>query len=188
VPGVRELRGYLERELPPYLIPPTFVELDAVPLNANGKVDRDRLPTPDSSRPHLDEDYVAPSSPVQVTLAAIIATVVGVDRVGLHDNFFEIGGDSILAIQVVAKAQQEGIRLDPLDMFTHPTVAMLADTAGGEGPAADADPGEVAGPASEPGRRGGAVGPTPSDFPLARVDQAQLDSLLTRLAGGRERR
>jgi amino acid adenylation domain-containing protein len=144
-PAVGELRRFLERELPAYLVPSAFVELDALPLSTNGKVDRGRLPAPDGGRPELTDEYVAPQSPLQQQIADIVATVVGVANVGIHDNFFEIGGDSILAIQVVAGARDEGIRLSPYDLFAHPTVASLAEVATA-GPTVDAEQGDVTGP------------------------------------------
>jgi amino acid adenylation domain-containing protein/non-ribosomal peptide synthase protein (TIGR01720 family) len=139
------LRRFLERELPSYLVPATFVKLQALPLSANGKVDRDRLPPPGSARPELTEEFVAPQSPLQQRLAAIVASVVGVAEVGVHDNFFEIGGDSILAIQVVARAQEQGIQLTPLDLFENPSVALLAEAAT-TATAVDVEPDEVTGP------------------------------------------
>ncbi|MBG0816362.1 non-ribosomal peptide synthetase [Planomonospora sp. ID82291] len=133
-PSLTELRRYLERELPAYMVPSALVELDALPLSPNGKLDRKRLPAPDGGRPELVEDYVAPSTPLQRRLADIVAAVVGVDEVGIHDNFFELGGDSIQAIQVVARAQEEGIGLSPLDFFEQPTIALLAQAATDAGP------------------------------------------------------
>jgi amino acid adenylation domain-containing protein/non-ribosomal peptide synthase protein (TIGR01720 family) len=144
-PGVAELRRFLDGELPAHLVPSAFVTLDALPLTSNGKVDRDRLPAPGTSRPEVAEAYVAPRSPVQHKLAGIVSAVVGLDRVGIHDNFFEVGGDSILAIQVVAEAQEAGLRLSPLDLFAHPTVAALAGVAGA-GQAVDAEQADVSGP------------------------------------------
>ena len=143
--GVAELRRFLDRELPAYLVPSMFVELEELPLNANGKVDRERLPLPGDARAEPGEEYTAPGTPVQQTLADVVAGVVGVDRVGIHDNFFEIGGDSILAIQIVARAQEAGLRLSPYDLFAHPTVAALADVATA-GPNVDAEQGDVTGP------------------------------------------
>jgi amino acid adenylation domain-containing protein/non-ribosomal peptide synthase protein (TIGR01720 family) len=144
-PSVSDLRKFIERELPPYMVPSAFVELDALPLSANGKVDRDRLPAPDAGRLEVAEGYVAPQTPVQQKLADIVAAVVGVGKVGIRDNFFEVGGDSILAIQVVARAQEQGLRLSPYDLFTNPTVALLADVATA-GPTIDAEQGDVTGP------------------------------------------
>lgn len=145
MPRTAELRQFLERELPAYMVPSAFVELVALPLSPNGKVDRDRLPAPDGSRPELSAEYVAPQSPVQEKLASIVAAVVGLAKIGIYDNFFEVGGDSILAIQVVARAQEEGIRLSPYDLFVHPSVASLAEVAT-TGVTVDAEQGDVTGP------------------------------------------
>jgi amino acid adenylation domain-containing protein/non-ribosomal peptide synthase protein (TIGR01720 family) len=143
--GVADLRRFVERELPAYMVPSTFVQLDALPLSTNGKVDRNALPAPDGLRPGVAEEYVAPQTPVQQTLADAVAAVIGVEKVGIDDNFFEIGGDSILAIQVVTRAQEEGLRLTPFDVFANPTVAGLAAVAGA-GPVIDAEQGDVSGP------------------------------------------
>lgn len=128
-PDSGELRRFLERELPAHLVPTAFVRLDALPLSPNGKLARDLLPAPDAERSDLAADYVAPLDGMQQKLAGIIAEVVGVEQVGVRDNFFEIGGDSILAIQVVAIAREEGIALEALDLFSNPNVEMLADVA-----------------------------------------------------------
>ncbi|MFI0939413.1 amino acid adenylation domain-containing protein [Streptomyces sp. NPDC021020] len=142
---IAELRRFLEHELPGYMTPSAFVELDTLPLNAHGKVDRDRLPAPDGTRPDAGVEYAAPETSVQRTLAEIVAGVVGIAQVGVHDNFFEIGGDSILAIQTIARAQEAGLHLTPFDVFAHPTVAALAEVATA-GPAVDAEQGDVSGP------------------------------------------
>ncbi|WP_226362219.1 non-ribosomal peptide synthetase [Pseudonocardia sp. ICBG1142] len=143
--GAGDLRASLETELPPYMVPSMFVVLDELPLNANGKVDRSALPAPDSTRAEVGEEYLPPQTPVQRRLADVVSAVVGVGRIGIRDNFFEIGGDSILAIQVVARAQDAGIRLSPYDLFTHPTVQELADVVSA-GLVVDADQGDVTGP------------------------------------------
>jgi non-ribosomal peptide synthase protein (TIGR01720 family) len=140
-----DLRQYLERELPPYMVPSAFIELAELPLNHNGKVDRDRLPAPDGGRLDSGSEYVAPRTEAQRKLTEIIARVVGVDRVGINDNFFEIGGDSILAIQIVVRAREAGLRLSPYDLFTNPTAAALAEMVV-VGPVIDAEQGDVSGP------------------------------------------
>jgi len=145
-PESGELRRFLEDKLPAYLVPSLFIELDALPLNPNGKIDYGRLPAPDTTRPGPAEDFLEPQSPAQQKLAEIIAAVVGLAAISVQDNFFEVGGDSILAIQVVARAQEAGLRLSPYDLFAHPTVADLAEVATG-GIAIDAEQGEVTGPA-----------------------------------------
>jgi amino acid adenylation domain-containing protein/non-ribosomal peptide synthase protein (TIGR01720 family) len=142
---VRELRPFLESRLPPYMVPSAFVELEALPLSANGKVDRGRLPAPLEDRGGTDEGFVAPRSPAEQALAEIVASIVGVSRVGVQDDFFEVGGDSILAIQVVARAQEAGLQLTAYDLFAHPTVEGLAEVAGAA-VRVDAEQGEVTGP------------------------------------------
>jgi amino acid adenylation domain-containing protein/non-ribosomal peptide synthase protein (TIGR01720 family) len=129
-PSVAELRAFLAERLPEPMIPAAFVLLAALPLTASGKVDRRALPAPDESlRPDLGEAYVAPRSGVEEELARIWASVLRRPSVGARDNFFAAGGDSILAIQIVARAQAAGIRLTPRQIFQHPTVAGLASVA-----------------------------------------------------------
>ncbi|MFF4832695.1 amino acid adenylation domain-containing protein [Streptomyces sp. NPDC001315] len=145
-PATDELRKFLEHELPPYMVPAAFIELDALPLTPNGKIDHSALPAPTGDRPSGTQEFVAPRTAVEQQLADIVAGVIGVERVGSHDNFFELGGDSILAIQVVAQAQDVGIRISPLDLFEHPTVALLAEVTTAA-PVVDAEQGTVSGPA-----------------------------------------
>ncbi|NJP53201.1 amino acid adenylation domain-containing protein [Streptomyces sp. SBST2-5] len=144
-PAAAALREFLARELPPYMVPAAFVPLDALPLTPNGKIDRAALPAPTAERPAEPAETAAPHNPVEQSLAKIVAGVIGVENVGPHDNFFELGGDSILAIQVVAQAQDTGIRISPLDLFEHPTVASLAAVTTAA-PAIDAEQGVVSGP------------------------------------------
>jgi amino acid adenylation domain-containing protein/non-ribosomal peptide synthase protein (TIGR01720 family) len=117
------LRQWLQQKLPDYMIPAHFVTLEALPLTANGKLDRKALPTPDGARPNGQVAYVAPCTPAEQILAEIWAQVIGVERVGVYDNFFALGGDSIMSIQVIARAQQAGLRLTPRQLFEAPTVA-----------------------------------------------------------------
>ncbi|MEV7184623.1 non-ribosomal peptide synthase/polyketide synthase [Kitasatospora sp. NPDC093102] len=128
-PAAAELRAHLAADLPDYMVPAAFVTLPELPLTANGKVDRRRLPAPDWSaggdRPHR-----APGTDRERLLAAIWAELLGVERVGLDDDFFLLGGDSILSIQVVSRARAAGLALSPRDLFRHPTVAALAAAAG----------------------------------------------------------
>ncbi|HVF55637.1 MAG TPA: amino acid adenylation domain-containing protein, partial [Pyrinomonadaceae bacterium] len=128
-PDAGELRRYLKESLPDYMLPSAFVMLGELPLTPNGKVDRRALPAPGPSRPRLASAFVAPQSEVEKSLAAIWADVLKLERVGTGDNFFELGGDSILAIQVIARAQSDGVRLTASQMFKHPTVAELAAVA-----------------------------------------------------------
>ncbi len=127
---VEELRNYLKQKLPHYMIPAAFVYLDALPLTPNGKVDRKALPAPDMARPNLEKAYVAPRTPVEELLAGIFAQVLGIDKVGIHDNYFDLGGASIQSLQVVAKANEAGLHLTPEMLFEHQTIAELAAVAG----------------------------------------------------------
>ncbi|MFC7589483.1 amino acid adenylation domain-containing protein [Nonomuraea antimicrobica] len=122
-PTAAELRGFLGRSLPDYMIPTSFVPLETLPLTSHGKLDRRALPAPgDQAR----SDRVAPRTPTERTLAGIWADVLGLDQVGVEDNFFEVGGDSILSMRLVARARQAGFALTSKDVFTHQTIARLA--------------------------------------------------------------
>jgi non-ribosomal peptide synthase protein (TIGR01720 family) len=142
---VPRLRAWLTERLPESMLPSAIVPLDALPLTPNGKVDRKALPAPDSARPELEEELVAPRTTAERQLAAIWCEVLGVERVGVHDNFFGLGGDSILSIQVIARAQQAGLRLTPRQLFQHQTIADLAAVAESSGETIE-DQGPVTGP------------------------------------------
>jgi|CXWL01.1.fsa_nt_gi amino acid adenylation domain-containing protein/non-ribosomal peptide synthase protein (TIGR01720 family) len=119
----RTLREYLQAHLPAGMVPSEFILLDALPLSPNGKVDRQALPLPVLIS---HQSYQSPSTPVEGALAEIWAQVLGLDRVGIHDNFFEIGGDSIQSMRIIAKARQAGLSLRPALLFQYPTIADLA--------------------------------------------------------------
>ena len=125
-PSTDELRTWLRKRLPDYMVPRHFVVLDALPLTPQGKVDRKALPEPEAVRPELAQEYVAPVGPTEVVLAEIWQRVLGVDRVGRHDNFFDLGGDSIRSIQVLGQARGSGLSFDLQDLFRSPTTAELA--------------------------------------------------------------
>ncbi|MGH3764518.1 MAG: amino acid adenylation domain-containing protein, partial [Pseudonocardiaceae bacterium] len=127
-PDATELRALVAASLPDYMVPAAFVTLDKLPLNRNGKLDRRALPTPNWGLV-AGGDYVPPRTDVERVLAEIWAQVLGLDRVGVEDNFFSLGGDSILSIQVVSRARQAGVMLLPKDLFTYPTVGALAANA-----------------------------------------------------------
>src|SRR5262249_1594966 len=141
-----ELREYLKQRLPDYMTPAAFVTLDALPLTANGKLDRRALPAPDVARPELEQGYIAPRNAREKTLAEIWARALGLERGGIHDNFFELGGDSILSIQIIARANHAGLRLTPKQVFQCQTIAELAAAAETALPI-EAEQGLVTGPA-----------------------------------------
>ncbi|MBD1938351.1 non-ribosomal peptide synthetase [Microcoleus sp. FACHB-68] len=124
------LRQDLQRKLPDYMVPATFVMLESLPLTPNGKVDRKALPSPEKTRLEQEKAFTAPHTPVEETLAQIWTQVLGLKQVGIDDNFFELGGDSILSIQVIAKAHQAGLKLKPKQLFQYQTIAQLAAVAG----------------------------------------------------------
>ncbi len=128
------LLGFLRQALPDYMVPAALVVLPALPLTANGKVDRRALPAPETGQA-APESYVAPRTAMEASLAEIWASVLGVERIGVTDNFFELGGDSILAIQVIARANRAGLALQPRQIFQHQTIADLAPLAGSGGTA-----------------------------------------------------
>ena len=140
---VEELRAALGRRLPEYMVPAAFLVLPALPLLPNGKVDRKSLPAPEAPAAEA-ERYVAPRGGAEAALAAIWAELLGVERVGAHDNFFALGGDSILSIQVVSRARRAGLEITPRHLFEHPTVERLAAAAAG-GKRVEAEQGIVTG-------------------------------------------
>ncbi len=120
------LLEHLGARLPSEYLPRHFVRLEAVPLTGNGKLDRARLPAPQYARTGLDTEFVAPVSRNEHLLAGIWCEVFGLARIGINDNFFDLGGDSILNIQIVARARAAGLELTPQDLFDFPTVAAAA--------------------------------------------------------------
>jgi acyl carrier protein len=110
------------------MVPSAFVELESLPLTSSGKVDRRALPRPDGLRPDLDMAYVAPSDPIEETLASIWREVLGLERVGIYDDFFASGGHSLLAAQVISRIQREfGVDLALRDFFSAPNISSLAE-------------------------------------------------------------
>ncbi|MGW1893342.1 non-ribosomal peptide synthase/polyketide synthase [Streptomyces sp. NPDC002004] len=124
-PPADELRVLLRRTLPDHMVPAAFVPVARIPRTTSGKTDRRALPAP-PARPDGGTPYTAPRPGTEQRLAAIWAQVLGVERVGAHDNFFALGGDSILSIQIVSRARQAGLALTTKDVFRHQTVAELA--------------------------------------------------------------
>ncbi|HEY7414925.1 MAG TPA: amino acid adenylation domain-containing protein, partial [Ktedonobacteraceae bacterium] len=168
------LRNHLKAKLPDYMVPHFFVVLDAFPLNANGKVDYQALPEPDMAYVAQDA-FVAPRTPVERILAEIWEQMLGIEHVGINDNYFNLGGDSITSIRIVARVQQASLHLTPRLLFQHQTIAELAEVI--EPLRTEERPDSNAGsPASQfTPPTGGAY--TPANFPLARLTQQQLDEL-----------
>ena len=176
IPRARELRTHLEEVLPAYMVPSAFVFLDSLPLTPNGKIDRAALPRPETTRPDLDDECVAPTTEVEKTLAQIWEQVLGIERVGIHDHFVALGGDSIQSVRVVARAKQCGLLLAPRDMFQYP-IEQLAKVARH----APLEPPASAGPNQNLQADASAAPFSADAFPLARLSQEQLDRIVAKL-------
>src|SRR6185369_13600507 len=125
-----DLRKHLQQTLPDYMLPAVFVEMKALPLTLNGKIDRRALPKPKEVAVRPKKSFEPPRSETEQVLAAIWSDVLGIKPVGVNDNFFEMGGDSILSIQIVVRAKEAGIYLTPKQLFQHQTIAELAQLTG----------------------------------------------------------
>ncbi|MBW4617799.1 MAG: amino acid adenylation domain-containing protein [Cyanosarcina radialis HA8281-LM2] len=140
-PTTTELRSFLKQQLPDYIVPSAFVFLPSLPLTSNGKIDRQALPAPDTNRPELAEAFVAPSTAAEQILAEIWSRVLGIDRIGVDDNFFALGGDSIRSIQVRFHSQAKGLHFSLQQLFQHQTIRTLAQNlAAGEVEAQPVEP------------------------------------------------
>ena len=125
-PSVNELRRYLRTHLPDYMIPAAFIPMTALPLTIHGKVDHAALPEPSEKHLGGKQPFVAPRTAMEELLAGVWAEVFRMNRVGINDNFFALGGNSLLVIAVIARAGTRNINLTFADLFHHPTIAELA--------------------------------------------------------------
>ncbi len=124
-----EFRRFLKDNLLEYMIPSIFIILKYLPLTPNGKIDRKSLPAPDTERPELGETFVAPRTETEKILTEIWSQVLGIEKIVIRDNFLELGGDSILSIQIIARANQAGFKLTLKQVFQYQTIEELAGTA-----------------------------------------------------------
>jgi len=121
-----ELRAHLGSRLPGFMIPAAFIALDAIPLTPNGKIDRLRLPVPDGAR-QVEDAYVAPRTNLEARIARLWCDVLRVDRVGIHDNFFDLGGSSLLLVKLKARiAEETGVDVPVVELFRHSRVQEVA--------------------------------------------------------------
>jgi amino acid adenylation domain-containing protein len=133
LPTTSELGHFLRAQLPDYMVPAAFVLLDALPLTPNGKVNRKALPALERLRPELETAYAIPRTAIERTIASIWQEALGVEKVGLHDNFFDLGGHSLLLVQVCDKLQKVLNRpIIIADMFRYPTISSLSSYLDGE--------------------------------------------------------
>ncbi|MBG0811170.1 amino acid adenylation domain-containing protein [Methylosinus sp. H3A] len=162
------MRAHLDRHLPAYMIPTVFVSLDALPVTSNGKVDRKRLPAHEEE-PASERAYRAPRSDIEERLAGIYADLLGVDRLGIDDNFFSLGGDSILSIQAASRAYAAGLAVSPRQIFRHQSIAELAQAITPRDGRSD-------------GERPSDAGAAGKVFPLSTLGRRELDGLSVALS------
>ncbi|WP_080888220.1 non-ribosomal peptide synthetase [Nitrospira japonica] len=176
---VAELRNRLAKTLPEYMVPGAIVVMESWPLTRNGKVDRAALPdSQDAATGSVG--YVAPRNEIESILAGIWADVLRRERIGIHDNFFSLGGDSIRSLQVIARANQKGVKLTPKQLFECQTVAEAAAVAAGPATAPNegaAKPENVSSPAAETAPVKAADAGGPGMFPLVAVSREDLAPL-----------
>jgi amino acid adenylation domain-containing protein/thioester reductase-like protein len=124
-----ELRAYLKEKLPEYMVPAVFVMMDKFPLTPNGKVDRRALPAPSQDRPDLNVELVEPSTTIERNLAQIWSHLLGIAPIGIHDNFFDLGGHSLFIAQMMTKVEETfAVKLPLSVLFAEPTIAGLAQS------------------------------------------------------------
>ncbi|MCX4750084.1 amino acid adenylation domain-containing protein [Kitasatospora sp. NBC_01287] len=173
-----ELRRLAERALPEYMVPSAFVMLESLPLTNNGKLDRRALPAPGIDA-YTQREYIAPSTATERALAAVWADLLGFDpdRVSAHDNFFQLGGHSLLITVLVARLKELGFDVPVRSVFSSPTLARLATEidAGTAGPAYQPPPSLIP---------DGCERITPQLLPLIDLDQAQIDAITATVPGG----
>jgi acyl carrier protein len=132
-PSAYELRDFLKGAVPEHMIPAAFVVLGEIPLTPHGKIDRLRLPKPDAQSLAVDPQFIAPSGDVEIRAATIFADALGVERIGLHDDFFALGGHSLLAMRVLGALKGAfGVAINPRTFFADATVAGIARALDGE--------------------------------------------------------
>ncbi|MEX5542834.1 amino acid adenylation domain-containing protein, partial [Pseudomonas poae] len=170
---IEGLRAHLQAQLPEALVPVAYMRLNALPLTANGKLDRKALPEPDQSA-LLSHAYEAPQDEVETTLAGIWAEVLQVEQVGRHDHFFELGGHSLLAVSLIERMRQVGLSADVRVLFSQPTLAALAAAVGSGR--------EVQVPANR--IAAGCQRITPDMLSLVSLDQSTIDQVVAQVPGG----
>jgi amino acid adenylation domain-containing protein/thioester reductase-like protein len=129
IPSTEELRSFIIKTLPNYMVPSAFILLDTLPLTPNGKIDYKKLPAPEGIRPKLKDRFVAARNPIEAHIARIWSKLLKVDQVGIYDNFFDLGGNSLIAVQVLNELKNTVFVEIPIAcIFEDPTIAELAIT------------------------------------------------------------
>ncbi|MCG1042949.1 amino acid adenylation domain-containing protein [Mycetohabitans sp. B8] len=168
-----ELKAYLSQTLPDYMVPVAFVQLDTLPLTLSGKLNQRALPAPDGAAFAL-QVYEAPQGELETALAAIWSELLGVKRVGRHDNFFTLGGHSLLAIRLIERLRRVDLELSVRTLFDTPVLSVLAQSLGQHR--------DVAVPANRITRETTAL--TPDLLPLIELTQAEIDRIVEQVPGG----
>lgn len=125
-----ELKEHILIQLPDYMVPSYFIRLDRMPLTQNGKIDKEQLPAPDISALNSGVEYIPPRNDKEEILAKIWGSVLGIDKLGIRDNFFTLGGDSLKAVEVIARASNNNINITVSDIFRHMTILDMMDAMG----------------------------------------------------------
>ncbi|WP_161795328.1 non-ribosomal peptide synthetase, partial [Xanthomonas sp. GPE 39] len=170
--GAESLRSWLSDTLPDYMVPAAYVQLDRLPLTPNGKLDHKALPAPDGSA-YAAPAYEAPQGAIEQTIAAIWCDLLGLESIGRHDNFFALGGHSLLVVTLTERMRQQGFHADLRTLFANPTLAALAAASGGL--SIIVPPNRI-----EPD----SVEITPEMLPLVELTQQQIDSIVAMTPGG----
>uniref|UniRef100_UPI0005F2D5D9 phosphopantetheine-binding protein n=1 Tax=Xanthomonas sp. MUS 060 TaxID=1588031 RepID=UPI0005F2D5D9 len=123
--GAEDLRSWLSATLPDYMVPAAYVQLDCLPVNSNGKLDRKALPAPDGAA-YVASAYEAPQGEIEQAIAVIWRDLLGLETIGRHDNFFALGGHSLLAVTLIERMRQLGLQADIQSLFATPTLVALA--------------------------------------------------------------
>ncbi|HEX2188119.1 MAG TPA: amino acid adenylation domain-containing protein, partial [Longimicrobiaceae bacterium] len=172
--GAEALRAHLSERLPEYMVPAAYVRMEALPLTANGKLDRRALPAPEGEA-YATRGYEAPQGEVEEALAQVWAEVLGLERVGRRDHFFELGGHSLLVVRAIERMRQRGLHADVRALFTTPTLAELAAAVGGASREVEVPANGIPTPCE-------AI--TPQMLPLVALTQAQVDRIVAGVPGG----
>ena len=172
--GAEALRQHLSAALPEYMVPAAYVRLDALPLTANGKLDRRALPAPDAAA-YAAREYEAPAGEIEMRLARIWADVLKLEQVGRHDDFFKLGGHSLLAVTMISRMRQAGLQVDVRALFTTPTLAAFAAAVGNNDGVVEVPPNRIP---------PGCDAITPEMLTLVSLTAGELDRIVGSVPGG----
>ena len=172
--GAEELRAHVQATLPEYMMPAAYVVVDSLPLTPNGKVNRQALPAPNSDA-YSTFTYEPPAGEVEQTIACIWSELLGLERIGRHDNFFQLGGHSLLAVRVLSRMRGAGLHADIRSLFSMPVLSRFAAVVGGEGVVVSVPPNRLA---------QGAATITPSMLSLIDLSQEEVDRIVATVPGG----